>query len=50
MKKNIFLEKGFLKKSLKCVFSHVPHLYLLPAFKGAVSVREQAELSLVDKW
>uniref|UniRef100_A0A3Q0QS63 Voltage-gated potassium channel subunit beta-1 n=1 Tax=Amphilophus citrinellus TaxID=61819 RepID=A0A3Q0QS63_AMPCI len=30
-------------------FSHVPHLNLLPAFKVAVSVRERAELSLVDK-
>lgn len=34
-----------LKRSLKCVFSHVPHLYLRPppAFKVTVRVREHTQ-------
>ena len=40
---------SFKRKSLRCVFPVLTHLYVLPVFKGTVSVREHAELSLADK-
>lgn len=41
------IKASFFLKSVKCVFSHVPHLYLFLVFKVTVGVR--LSLSSVDK-